>query len=280
MMEFVQIMWLPFTACLILTGIHAYLGFHVIERQVIFVDLALAQIAVLGASFALLFGFAIGSVQGYMISLTFTVIGAGLFALTRFRKQRVPHEAMIGIIYVVASALMLIVLSFSGEGTEHIRQSLLGNILLVNQEEVIKIFLIYSLVGFIHFLFRKQFSLISMNPDQAFAQGMNVRAWDFLFYATFGIVVTSSVKIAGVLLVFSFLIIPAVCAVFLSKNRYLRLVWGWGIGTCGSLAGMVTSYFFDLPTGASVVCVFGLILLIIILIRIIWCRLYIRRWCM
>lgn len=263
MIEFLQIMIIPFMACLVLTGIHAYLGFHVIERQVIFVDLALAQIAVLGASCAILFGFEMESIQGYMISLTFTVIGAGLFALTRFKKQKIPHEAIIGIVYVVSSALMLIVLSYSGEGTEHIRQSLLGNILLVSPKEVGRILIIYSLMGVIHFVFRKQFYLISQNPEKAFEQGLNVRGWDFLFYVTFAFVVTSSVKIAGVLLVFSFLVIPAVCAMILADNLRVRLILGWSIGTVGSIIGMIVSYSFDLPTGASVVCVFGVMLLLI-----------------
>lgn len=261
MMEFMQIMIMPFFACLVLTGIHAYLGLHVIERQVIFVDLALAQIAVLGASFGILIGLEMGSIQSYSISLSFTLIGAGLFAATRFQKQKIPHEAIIGIVYVVSSALMLIVLSYSGEGTEHIRHSFVGNIFLVSPKEVLKILIIYSVVGVIHFTCRKPFFLISSSPDQAFKQGLNVKAWDFLFYALFGFVVTSSVEIAGVLLVFSFLVIPAVCAIILSDKMKTRLFLGWVIGTIGSMLGMVVSYLYDLPTGASVVCVFGLLLL-------------------
>jgi len=265
MIEFIQVMSLPFLVCLILTGIHAYLGFHVIERQVIFVDLALAQIAVLGASFALVLGYHMDSAQGYWFSLTFTMIGAAIFALTRFKKQKVPHEAIIGIVYVVSAALLLIVLSFSGEGTEHIRQSLVGNILLVNPHQLLKMFIIYSIVGIVHFIFRKQFYLISENPQQAFQNGLNVRGWDFLFYITFGLVVTSSVEIAGVLLVFSFLVIPAVCAMLLSDKLKTRLILGWSIGTLGSMIGMAFSYWFDFPTGASVVCVFGMILLLLAL---------------
>ncbi|MGE0268905.1 MAG: metal ABC transporter permease [Candidatus Omnitrophota bacterium] len=267
MSEFLAIMWLPFLACLILTGIHAYLGFHVITRQVIFVDLALAQIAVLGASFALLFGYEMDGPQGYWFSLTFTIIGAGIFALTRFKKQKVPQEAIIGIVYVVCEALLLIVLSFSGEGTEHIRQSLVGNILLVTPREIMKVFVIYVFVGLLHFVFKKQFYLISENPEKAFQQGLNVRGWDFLFYLTFGLVVTSSVKIAGILLVFSFLVIPAVCATYLSGNNRTRLNLGWGIGTLGSMIGMAVSYWFDLPSAASVVCVFGVLLLILFMIK-------------
>ncbi|MCA9406928.1 MAG: metal ABC transporter permease [Candidatus Omnitrophica bacterium] len=254
-------MWLPFLACLVLTGIHAYLGMHVIKRQVIFVDLALAQIAVLGASVGLLLGYEIDSAQGYWFSLTFTVIGAAIFAATRFKEQKIPQEAIIGIIYVVAASLMLIILSFSGEGTEHIRQSLIGNILLVRPAELMKIFVIYSVVGAIHFIFRHQFYLISDNAKEAFQKGVRVRKWDFFFYITFGLVVTSSVKLAGVLLVFSFLVIPAVCAMILSDHIKTRLLLGWTIGTIGSIIGITISYWFDLPTGASVVCAFGIILI-------------------
>lgn len=262
MIEFFQIMALPFLACLIFTGIHAYLGLHVIERQVIFVDLALAQIAVLGASFALILGYELESVQAYWLSLFFTILGAGIFSLTRFKKQRIPQEAIIGIIYVVSSALLIIVLSFSGEGTKHIRQSLIGNILLITKPELFKIFFIYCAVGLLHYIFRRQFYMISRNPEEAFQRGLNVRFWDFLFYVSFGFVITSSVKIAGVLLVFSFLVIPAVCAMLFSKNTKTRLILGWGVGSLASIMGMGVSYYLDFPTGASVVCVFGLILLI------------------
>ncbi len=254
MSEFFQIMALPFLTCLVLTGIHAYLGVHVITRQVIFVDLALAQIAVLGAGAALIAGHGPDGVESYLTSLLFTVIGAGIFALVRFKKPRVPQEAIVGIVYVVASAVLLIILNFSGEGTEHIRESLLGNILLISPQEFLKITIIYAAVSIVHFIFRRQFVLISRDPDQAFAQGMNVRGWDFLFYLTFGVVVTSSVKIAGVLLVFSFLVMPAVCAMLVFDAWRSRLLFGWMIGTAGSVLGIAVSYWLDLPTSASVVC--------------------------
>lgn len=267
MIEFVQIMGLPLAACLILTGIHAYLGLHVIQRQVIFVDLALAQIAVLGASCGLLLGVDLDHPLSYTLSLSFTVIGAALFALSRFRKQNVPQEALIGIIYVVASSLTVLLLSFSGEGTEHIRQFLVGNILLVSHQEVVKTLLLYTALGVMHYMCREKFFLISTKPQQAFEQGVNVRAWDFLFYASFGVVVTSSVKIAGVLLVFSFLVIPAVCAMLLADSMRTRLLLGWLVGTAGSLIGMAVSYYADLPTGAAVVCVFGALLVIVACLR-------------
>ncbi len=253
-------MTVPFLACLVLTGIHAYLGLHVIERQVIFVDLALAQIAALGASFALLFGYGMETGFSYWFSLGFTLAGAAVFSLTRFKKQVVPQEALIGIVYAVSAAALVLVLSRSGEGDEHIRQALAGNVLLVTPADVIQMAAIYSAVGLLHYFCRRQFFLISRNPDEAARQGLNVKAWDFLFYASFGLVVTSSVKIAGVLLVFSFLIVPAVCAVLFAAGLKNRLFFGWLIGFAASVIGMAVSYFLDFPTGASVVCVFGALL--------------------
>ena len=266
MNEFLHVMTLPFLACLILAGIHAYLGLHVIERQVIFVDLALAQIAALGASLALVFGYGMDSAQSYWLSLGFTVAGAAIFSLSRFKKQRIPQEAIIGITYAVSAALLVMVLSRSGEGDEHVRQSLVGNILLVTPGEIIKIGIIYSIIGFFHFVFREKFLLISQKPQEAFEKGWNVRFWDFIFYASFGVVVTSSVKIAGVLLVFSFLVVPSAAAILFSGRTKTRLLLGWGIGFFASALGMALSYFFDFPTGASVVCVFGGLLTILTLL--------------
>lgn len=257
MTEFFHVMTLPFLACLILTGIHAYLGFHVIERQVIFVDLALAQIAALGSSVAILLGYGLDGTASYGLSLSFAIAGATIFSLTRFKKQRVPQEAIIGITYAVSAAMLIIILSRSAEGDEHIKQAMVGNILLVGMPEIVKIFLIYTAIGIFHFIFRKKFLMISSDAAQAYERGINVRLWDFIFYVTFGFVVTSSVRIAGVLLVFSFLIVPAVCAILFSDHLRTRLFLGWGFGFLASAVGITASYYFDLPTGASVVCVFG-----------------------
>ena len=267
MEAFLHVMVLPFLACLVLTGIHAYLGFHVIERQVIFVDLALAQMAALGASVAIVLGCSFESPQSYWLSLGFTMIGALIFSLTRLRKERVPQEAVIGITYAVAAAALVLILSRSGEGDEHIKQVFMGNILLVSQREVVKIAVIYAVVGFLHFLFRRQFFLISRDPQQAFTQKLNVRFWDFLFYVLFGFVVTSSVKIAGVLLVLAFLIVPPVCAMFLSTRIRTRLIVGWSVGALASLAGILISYYWDFPTAPSVVCVLGAFFFLLMLVQ-------------
>src|SRR5829696_9690077 len=179
----------PFVASLILTGIHAYLGVHVVERGVIFVDLSLAQIAALGATIALLLPFSGGdphSPQVYWVSLMFTFIGAAIFANVRVKNARIPQEAFIGICYAVASAAAILAMSKSTSESEHLKDMLVGNILAVSWAEVIKTAVLYSCVGAFHYAFRRQFLAISMDPAGAEARGVSVRLWDFLFYASFG----------------------------------------------------------------------------------------------
>lgn len=270
MEDFIFLMWKPLLTCLILTGIHAYLGIHIIERQVIFVDLSLAQIAAMGASLALLFSFPLHSPQTYWFSLSATVIGALLFALSRTRSGKIPQEAIIGIIYAVSAALAILILSRTADGDEEIRHMLVGNILLVDLRTILKMAVLYSVIGLLHWRFHSVFNLISTDYAGALKQGVQVRKWDFLFYLTFGIVVTSSVDIAGVLLVFSYLIVPAASAIlFTSKFRH-KLVIGWCLGLLVSVIGISSSYVFDLPTGAAVIGCFGLIfILMIFLARIL-----------
>ncbi|HOW27150.1 MAG TPA: metal ABC transporter permease [Elusimicrobiota bacterium] len=266
----IELMLAPFAACLILTGIHAYLGIHVVEREVIFVDLALAQIAALGSVVAFLFGVPLHTTGAYVFSLGFTFVGAAVFSLTRFRERDVPHEAIIGIVYVVAAATTVLALERAPSEAGHIKDMLVGNILFVSWEDILKMLFLYSVIGVIHVMFRKRFILISTQPDEAVRAGLSVRGWDFLFYMTFGFVVTSSVEIAGVLLVFSFLIIPAVCAMLFSKRFGTRLVLGWLLGSLGSVAGVYMSAVWDLPTGAAVVCSFGVMALLAGLAKVGW----------
>ncbi len=256
-----ELMIPPFIACLILTGIHAYLGIHVVERGVIFVDLSLAQIAALGAIVAVLAGYPIHTTQAYLLSLMFTFIGAAIFSVTRLKERAVPQEAIIGIVYVVSAAASVLVLDkFPSEAT-HLKEMLVGNILFVNWREIFKTLTLYGAIGAVHFIFRDKFIMISCHPERAAAQGINIRLWDFLFYMTFGFVVTSSVEMAGVLLVFSFLIVPAVCAMLFTKHFGKRLLIGWALGAFASLIGVYASAEFDMPTGAAIVCVFGLLTL-------------------
>ena len=260
----------PFAASLILTGIHAYLGVHVVERGVIFVDLSLAQIAALGATIALLMPFSGGDVHApsvYWVSLLFTFIGALIFSLIRVKGARIPQEAIIGICYAVASAAAILAMSKSAAQTEHLKEMLVGNILTVSWAEVQKTALLYGAIGLFHFLLRKRFLLISLHPEEAERQGLSVRFWDFVFYASFGFVVTSSVAIAGVLLVFCYLIVPSVGAMLYAENIGPRLAIGWTMGTLVSVLGVYLSLQVDLPTGATIVCTFGLVLIVMGLFR-------------
>src|SRR5213083_1662858 len=250
----------PFVASLILTGIHAYLGVHVVERGVIFVDLSLAQIAALGATVALLTPYSNGdphSTYVYWISLLFTFIGAGVFSTIRGHKARIPQEAIIGICYAVASAAAILAMSKATSESEHLKDMLVGNILAVSWSEVGKTAALYGAIGLFHYIFRRKFLTISIDPRRAEQEGISIRFWDFLFYASFGFVVTSSVAIAGVLLVFCYLIVPSVGAMLFADRIGTRLAIGWTMGTLVSALGCYFSVLFDLPTGATIVCTFG-----------------------
>jgi zinc/manganese transport system permease protein len=255
----------PFAASLILTGIHAYLGVHVVERGVIFVDLSLAQIAALGATIALLLPGTNGDPHGplvYWVSLAFTFLGAAIFSTIRSRRAHIPQEAIIGICYAVASAAAILAMSKATSESEHLKDMLVGNILAVSWPEVGKTALLYGAVGTFHYVFRHRFLTISMDPQRAEAEGISIRFWDFLFYASFGFVVTSSVAIAGVLLVFCYLIVPSVAAMMYADSIGRRLAIGWSMGTIVSALGVYLSLALDLPTGATIVCTFGLVLII------------------
>jgi zinc/manganese transport system permease protein len=259
-MDVLSFLAAPFIASLILTGIHAYLGVHVVERGVIFVDLSLAQIAALGASVAIIYGADPHTATAYWVSLGFTFLGAFVFANVRAKHSRIPQEAIIGICYAVASAATILAMSKATGETEHLKDMLVGNLLFVSWHEVWKTALLYGAVGLFHYRFRKNFLAISMNHDMERVGGMSVRFWDLLFYGSFGFVVTSSVAIAGVLLVFCYLIVPSVAGMLFAKTIGKRLAIAWTMGTLVSALGIYLSVKLDLPTGAAIVCTFGIVL--------------------
>ena len=261
--DLLALMWVPFLMCLVLTGIHAYLGFHVIAREVVFVDIALAQIAALGATAAFLVGYELETWQSYAAGLAFTILGALVLALTRSRRRLVSHEAVIGVVYAVSAAGAVLLADRSPHGNEHLRGMLVGSLLSVRGAEVLKVAALYALIGVFHWLCHRPFFLISTDPDRAYREGWRVRWWDFLFYASFGVVVTSSVRIAGVLLVFSYLIVPALAGILLARGIGGRLAVGWAFGAGVSVVAMFASAVLDLPTGATVVCAFGASLLVL-----------------
>lgn len=264
-MELLNLWLWPLVALVALPAILVYFGLHVVGRGIIFVDLALAQIAALGIATAILLGAdpEHGALP-WALAVVFTLAGAALFSLTRFRHAAVPQEAIIGIIYIVAAAAATLVLSRTAAGDEEIKNLLVGNILLVSRDEVVRTLALFLGVGALHFALRKQFHLVSFDTDEAERRGMNVRLWDFLFYATFGLVVTSFVRIAGVYLVFSYLIVPAVCGALLASSIAKRLAIGWAVALTAGVAGLLLSTEWesmDLPTGPTIVCLFGLLLL-------------------
>lgn len=263
-MDVLAFLAVPFVAGLILTGIHAYLGLHVVERGVIFVDLSLAQIAALGTTMAYLAGHDLHDPVTYFWSLGFTIVGAAIFALTRtHRETRIPQEAIIGIVYAVSAAAAILAMSKAPEGTEHLKDMLVGNILTVSWETVAKTAALYAVIGVFHWIFRAKFLAISLGQEIP-----HERFWDFLFYTSFGFVVTSSVVIAGVLLVFSYLIVPSVAAMLFARRVGTRLAFGWTVGGLVSGVGVFLSFRWDLPTGATIVCTFGAALAVLALIRV------------
>jgi zinc/manganese transport system permease protein len=261
--HFVQ---LAVLAVLVLAGIHAYLGYHVVSRGVIFVDLSLAQVSALGATIAFCVGVR-GAVPTYLISLLFTLVGALVISVARTRDDRVPPEAFIGILYAAAGSFPLLLLSHHAEGAEMLHHMIAGSLLTVSPHELIKIAILYSVIGLFFYRYRDRFNLISTDRAAAAAKGLNLVWWDFLFYAAFAVVVTSSVAVAGVLLVFSLLVISPVCALLITPSTNRRLALGWAIAATGSLIGVLASVSWDLPAGPTVITALALILVITALTR-------------
>lgn len=290
MKEILEVMLWPLVACVILPPLLVYLGLHVVRRGIIFIDIAMAQMASLGFCVGALMHLELDDPRNIAIALGFTIVGAALFSFTNKSESEVPHEATIGIAYVVAAAAAVLVLSRAAHGDEEIKNMLVGNILLVSAEDLLcagsflgrflppmKIlnepgaegihseFLPgtvwwFAFVGLMHLIFRRQLCGVSFAREQSRSQGMRVRAWDFLFYALFGFVVTSFVRIAGVLLIFSYLIVPAVCAVLFARSIAMRMLIGCSVALAAGVGGLIWSFKKDLPTGAAIVCALGVLL--------------------
>ena len=258
----------PLAACLVIVAIHSYLGLHVIAREVIFVDLSLAQMAALGSTVAILAGSQPDSTSAMLYALAFTTLGAALFALTRTtEKGPVPQEAIIGIVYVMASAAAILVADRTPRGGEAIKDILVGSLLWVTWPTIFRLAGIYAALGLFHWILRRRFLTISFDPDTAVARGWRIRWWDFLFYLSFGVVITFSVPVAGVLLVFSFLVVPAAIAFQFTRRQGALAALSWTAGTLASALGLWVSFRYDLPTGPVVVCMFGAVLLAAYLVR-------------
>jgi zinc/manganese transport system permease protein len=254
----------PLAACLVLPPLLVYMGLHVIEREVIFVDLALAQVATFGTSVGLLMGYDAHDRITFWISLGVTFLAAALFSWSRKRGgTAVPQEAIIGITFVVAAAAVILLLSRVAGGKEELENILTGDILNVTAAEVGQRAALFAAVAVFFVACHKRLALISEDAEHAFAEGLRVRLWDFLFYAAFAVIVVSFVRVAGVLLTFTYLIVPAVCGATLTNGWRNRLVIGWGVAVVASMIGLITSYTMDLPTGAAIVCACGLLLVVV-----------------
>jgi zinc/manganese transport system permease protein len=263
MTEILSVMKWPLVACLLLPGILVYYGLHIIRREVIFVDLALAQVATLGTCVCMYLGHEADDPHNFFWSVGFTLAGALLFTFTRpTRSARVPQEALIGIIYVVAAAAGILLLSKSPHGKEELQKTLVGDLLTVSSGDVWQTAVLYAVIALVHYIFRKQFIALSFDHERAEQGGLRVRFWDFLFYALFGLIVTSFVHLGGVLMVFSYLIVPAACGTYLAHSLPGRLAVGWGVATLAGMGGLYASFKLDLPTGAAIVCVLGLTLML------------------
>ncbi len=255
----------PIVAGLVILSIHAYLGLHVIARGVIFVDLAFAQIAALGATVGFLMGVEHDTPAALAFSLGFTLVGALIFSFSRLDGTIVPQEAVIGITFVVASAAVILIAGFTAEGAEHIAETLTGTLIWVGWPEIIRMAVVYVILGVIYFIFRKPFLSVSLGE----AVAPRARVWDFFFYVLFGIVISFSVPVAGVLMVFSSLVVPAVVA-FLFTSRFSVALWiAWGVGVLTLVTGVVASFQWDIPTGPLLVCMFGLAVVVGLLIRFV-----------
>ena len=265
MNELLILMAAPFFECLVLVGIHSYLGLHVIRRGIIFVDLAFAQIAALGLTVGFLFNVMPDSITAYWISLTFTLFGAAIFSIFRFTESKIPQEAIIGLVYAIAASAMIIVIDRAPHGAEHIKEILTGDLLFVKWNFVISAAIVYSIIGMFHYIFRNKFLNITQNHNLKHSPDFNFRLWDFLFYASFGVIITHSVRVAGVLLVFVFLVAPAIFTSLFWTGWREQLIAGWVTGIVVSIGGLITSYYLDMPCGPSVILFYGITLFLAML---------------
>ncbi|MFQ5443334.1 MAG: metal ABC transporter permease [Nitrospinales bacterium] len=267
METFFSLMAAPTVACMILAVIYTYFGVHVLKREIIFIDLSLAQLAALGTTVAFVLEMKPDSWGASTLSLGFILLGSAFFTYTRSLIWRVPQEAVIGITYVVCSSSAILLVNQTPHGAEHLKDLLNGSILWMNWERVSHLAVVVFIVSFIHWKFRNRFFNISKSYQQENATSNSFILWDFLFYITLGLVIITSVQTVGMFLVFTYLIIPAVCGTFFFHSMRMQFYLGSIIGIIGSFIGLIISYYGDLPTGATLVCSFGIIFLAALLLH-------------
>jgi len=261
MIETLLFLAAPFTVCLLLVGILSYLGNHILSRGIIFIDIAVAQIAALGTMIGILCGLPDGSFGASLFSLGFTLVVVAIFALSKFEHSEISQEVIIGIIYGISLAVAMLLVDITPGGSNFIQETLTGNILWVTWRDVLVTFLVFAGVGLIHLIYGRKFILISSGHARQFTKSQ-VRRWDLLFYVTFGLVVVRAVDIGGIFVVFMYLIGPAAIATLLTENWKSRFILAWLMGFIGSVIGIFLSYTFNYPNGPTIVCVLGLMLIL------------------
>lgn len=248
----------PITVCILLAGILSYFGNHILSRGIIFIDIALAQIAALGTMIGLLLGFAEESLSVQIISYAFTIVIIALFALTKFKKQLIPQEAIIGIIYCLGLGLAMLLAERIPGGSNFITKTITGNVLWVTWEKVLSCFILFAIIAVIHLFFQKFFIRISGPNDGLPFSPAKTRLFELLFYITFGIVIVKAVPVGGVFLVFTLLIAPTATATLFTQKWRSRFIWSWIIGILGSFSGIYISYRLNISNGPAIVCLLGI----------------------
>jgi zinc/manganese transport system permease protein len=255
-MEALNFLVYPFLACLLLIGIHAYFGIHILERGIIFVDLALAQFIGIGIALS----FLLGEEHSYLLTVIFAVFGALILALSKRATKYVNIEAFIGVLYIFSVSAAVLILDRTPHGLEEFKNIINGNIIWVTPQEILSTFILYALVGALHVILRKKFFALSFEGKGGF--------WlEFLFFASFAIVLVKSVRMAGILQVFSFLVIPALIGRLFSREPLKILMTGWVLGVLVSLGGIFMSYKFDIPTAPVIVVSLSIIFFVLLAVR-------------
>lgn len=243
-------------ASLIVGAVCAYLGVYVVLRRIVFVGAALAQVSSAGVGIAILTG-----KDPSVMSLLLTLGGVAAFSI-KSRDKRTTQESLIGVGYAVASALAVLFVAKSAQGEAHMLDVLSGNILTVTAQQVWWMSVVGLSAIAIHTLFHKQFVYSAFDPDTAQASGVRSNLWDLLFFLTLGVVISFSIKLAGTLLVFAFLVVPAVTALLLSQR--LGRIYAIAIASAAisTVAGLYASVRMDLPSGPAIVACSFVILLV------------------
>jgi len=278
MEHLIQIFSQPFLVCLTMVVILGYMGIHVLQREVIFIDIALAQIAAVGAIVAHIAFKAHGdSLLGYYVAFGFTLIASVFYSLVRKKVNQIPLEAVIGVSYAIAAAAALFLVGVAPGGHIHVQHMLAGSILWATWKDILLCIFVFSAVGLCFYLFRQPFKEISDNYESALRKGIKVVWWDLFFYALFGIVITLAVRIGGVVVIFAFLIIPATISALFSSSWGRRLVISWAIGIGATVAGLLFAGRFDFSIGSAVSLFLGVALVLAGFFRINQARITIRK---